>query len=310
MTPQRGHSGPSTRGASQRGQVAAGGTTRPSYVTRALAVSSAQRWWRGRGPGSSSIHVPMPDATTRFTDRVDDYVRFRPTYPESLLEWLRTAHGVVPSWVVADVGAGTGISARLFLDGGHPVVAIEPNAAMRAAAVAQLGARAGFRAVDGTAEATGLPDASVELVSVAQAFHWFDGEAARREWRRILRPGGLAAIYWNSRRVAGTPFLAGYEALLHRFGTDYAAVAERYADEPTMRRWFGAGFLGTARFDHRQRLDLEGLRGRLLSSSYAPRAGDPRHAPMLEALRDLFVATASDGAVDFDYDTRVYVGRL
>jgi SAM-dependent methyltransferase len=252
--------------------------------------------------------MPAPDPTRRFTDRVEDYVRFRPTYPAALLGWLRAAHGVLPSFTVADVGAGTGISARLFLEAGHPVFAVEPNAAMRAAAVAQLSGFAGFLAVDGTAEATGLPGASVDLVSVAQAFHWFDEEAARREWRRVLRPGGLAAIYWNALRVAGTPFLEGYEALLHRFGTDYAAVAERYADEPAMRRWFGAGFRGAARFDNRQRLDLEGLRGRLLSSSYAPRQDDPRHAPMLEALRALFEATARGGAVDLDYDTRIYVG--
>jgi SAM-dependent methyltransferase len=254
--------------------------------------------------------MPVTDATRRFTDRVEDYVRFRPGYPAALLAWLRAAHGVTPAWAVADVGAGTGISTRLFLEAGHRVVAVEPNAAMRAAAVAQLSGLPGFSATGGTAEATGLPGASVDLVSAAQAFHWFDAEAVRREWRRVLRPGGLVAVYWNSRRVGGTPFLDGYEVLLRRFATDYVAVAERYADEPAMRRWFGVGFAGAARFDNRQRLDLAGLRGRLLSSSYAPRADDPRHAPMLAALEALFEATAAGGAVDLDYDTRVYVGRL
>jgi hypothetical protein len=116
-------------------------------------------------------------------------------------------------------------------------------------------------------------------------------------------------VYWNSRPLAGTPFLDGYEALLHRFGTDYVAVAGRYADELTMRRWFGGGYRGTASFEHHQRLDLAGLRGRLLSSSYAPREGHPQHAPMLEALEALHGATARDGVVDFAYETRVYVGR-
>lgn len=249
-------------------------------------------------------------STERFSDRVADYVRYRPDYPIALVDWLRREHGVDASWDVADVGAGTGISARLFLDAGHRVTAVEPNAAMRAAAEQWLGNHPNFRAVDGRADATGLPDASVALIVVAQAFHWFDEAATRREFARILRPGGLAAIVWNTRHLVGTPFLEGYEALLQRYGTDYTSVAERYADEPRMRAWFGAGFRGTARFDHGQRLDFDELKGRLMSSSYAPAVGHPQHAPMLDALRTLFDATAVDGRIDFTYDTRAYVGTL
>lgn len=254
--------------------------------------------------------VPSLDSTRRFSDRVADYVRFRPTYPRALVEWLRSEHGVTPSWVVADVGAGTGISARLFLDAGHEVVAVEPNAAMRAAAVEALGSSRRFRAVDAPAEATTLPDGSVDLVVAAQAFHWFQPEAVRREWARILRPGGLVLVVWNSRRTGGTPFLDGYEQLLRAHSLDYSSVAERYADEATMRRWFGVGFRATRGFENRQVLDLDGLRGRLLSSSYAPKAGQPGHEPMLEALRRLFERTAVDGAVTLEYETRAYVGRL
>ncbi|AND68144.1 hypothetical protein ATSB10_06900 [Dyella thiooxydans] len=249
-------------------------------------------------------------STERFSDRVADYVRYRPDYPVALVDWLRREHGVDASWDVADIGAGTGISARLFLDAGHRVTAVEPNAPMRAAAEQWLGDNPRFRAVDGRADATGLPAASVALIVVAQAFHWFDEAAARREFARILRPGGLAAIMWNSRRLAGTPFLEGYEALLQRYGTDYTSVAERYADESRMRAWFGNGFRGTGRFDHGQKLDFDALKGRLMSSSYAPQAGHPQHAPMLDALRKLFDATAVDGRIDFTYDTRVYVGTL
>ena len=249
-------------------------------------------------------------STERFSDRVDDYVRYRPDYPAALVDWLRREHGVDASWDVADVGAGTGISAKLLLDAGHRVTAVEPNAAMRAAAERWLGADPRFRAVDGRADATGLPDASVTLIVVAQAFHWFDEAATRREFARILRPGGLAAIVWNTRHLGGTPFLEGYEALLQRYGTDYTSVAERYADDDRMRAWFGAGWRGTARFEHRQSLDFDALRGRLMSSSYAPKEGHPQHEPMIAALRGLFERCQQDGHISFDYDTRIIVGTL
>ncbi len=248
--------------------------------------------------------------TERFSDRVADYVRFRPDYPMAMLEWLQNEHGVNPHWWVADIGAGTGISSKLFLDGGYRVIAVEPNEPMRSAAEQWLGDNERFRIIDGRATATGLDDASVDLITVAQAFHWFDQDAARREFQRILRPNGLVAVIWNSRRLVGTPFLEGYEALLKKYGTDYTSVAERYGDEPQMRKWFGEGYLGMGRFDHGQQLDFEALSGRLMSSSYAPRAGHPSHEPMMQALRELFERCAEDGRISFDYDTVIYVGKV
>ncbi|MDE1893243.1 MAG: class I SAM-dependent methyltransferase [Xanthomonadaceae bacterium] len=253
----------------------------------------------------ASLHPTM-----RFSDRVDDYVRYRPDYPPALLAWLQREHGVAAGWRVADVGAGTGISAKMFLDVGCRVTAVEPNAPMRDAATRWLAGYPLFDAIDGRADATGLAGASVDLVTVAQAFHWFDEAAARREFARILRPGGLAAIWWNSRRLGGSAFLEGYEALLKTFGTDYASVAERYPDDARMRDWFGAGFRGAASFAHGQALDFDALRGRLMSSSYVPQAGHPQHLPMLQALRELFDRCVERGTIDFAYDTRIFVGQL
>lgn len=252
-----------------------------------------------------------PSPTERFSNRVADYVRYRPGYPPALLDWLHRDIGIPATTPVADIGAGTGISTRLFLDAGHPVIAVEPNAAMRAAAEHWLAAgHPQLAFVAGTAEATTLGDASVGLVSAAQAFHWFDTEALRPEWRRILRPGGMALVYWNSRLLDSSPFLSAYEQLLLDYGTDYGAVAERYQDDATMRAWFGDGLRGQVRLPNTQYLDFDGLRGRLLSSSYAPPAGHPRHAPMLDALRGLFDTHAVDGRVAFEYQTRAFVGTL
>jgi Methylase involved in ubiquinone/menaquinone biosynthesis len=249
-------------------------------------------------------------STSRFSDRVGDYVRYRPDYPPAMLDWLQHEQGVDASWRVADIGAGTGISSKMFLDAGYHVTAVEPNAPMRSAAEHWLQGYEDFDTVDGTADATGLADAGVDLVTVAQAFHWFDEEATRREFARILRPGGLVAIWWNSRRLTGTRFLEGYEALLQTYGTDYTSVAERYADDAHMRAWFGDGYRGSTSFEHGQRLDFAALRGRLMSSSYAPQAGHPQHEPMLLALRELFDSCAEHGTVSFDYDTRIFAGHL
>ncbi|MEM5385209.1 methyltransferase domain-containing protein [Paraburkholderia phymatum] len=248
------------------------------------------------------------DSTQRFTDRVTDYVKYRPSYPSDVVTFLHDTCGLAAGARAADIGAGTGISSQLFLEEGHPVVAVEPNQAMRTAADAWLSHYAGYASVAGTAEATTLATASVDLVIAAQAFHWFDPIAAREEFARILTPRGLVALLWNSRLLEGTAFLAGYEALLRRFSDDYQSVSERYADDESMAEWFGDALSHNARFPNAQRLDFEGLKGRLMSSSYAPKAGHPNHEPMLAALRELFDRTEQDSTVEFVYETRVYAG--
>ncbi|PKH71905.1 SAM-dependent methyltransferase, partial [Stenotrophomonas sp. Betaine-02u-21] len=167
-----------------------------------------------------------------------------------------------------------------------------------------------FRAADGTAEATGLADASIGLVSAAQAFHWFDTDAVRGEWKRILAPGGRVLVFWNSRLLDASPFLRGYEQLLLEFGTDYSAVAERYQTDEQMREWFAGGLQAIGYFSNVQMLDFDALKGRLLSSSYAPTAGQPKHDAMLAALRTLFDQHAVDGNVAFEYQTRAFLGTL
>ncbi|MBV8062324.1 MAG: class I SAM-dependent methyltransferase [Nevskia sp.] len=250
-------------------------------------------------------------STERFGNRVDDYVRWRPGYPEALLPWLMRHCGLHAGDAVADIGSGTGLFTRELLRHGLRVHGVEPNAPMRAAGDAYLAEfGAAFDSREGTAEASGLPDHAVRLVVAAQAFHWFRPAPTRAEFARILAPGGHAAIVWNVRRE-DTPFLRGYEQLLQQHAPEYAnSGVPAQADVEVLRAFFAPSAFVEHSTPYAQYFDREGLRGRLLSSSYAPAAGTPGHEPMLAALDALFDATQRDGQVAFEYDTRTFVGKL
>lgn len=252
----------------------------------------------------------MTNSTERFSNRVATYVQARPSYPPEALDLLAERCGLTPQAVVADIGSGTGILTRLLLERGATVFAVEPNAAMRAAAEEALGDRAGFTSVAATAEATTLPDRSVDLITAGQAYHWFDPEPTRREFARVLRPGGWVALIWNDRRASGTPFLEAYERLLQTHGTDYASVNHRRISPADLQGFFGASPLHQASFPSRQTLDLAGLQARLVSSSYTPAPGRPGHAEMLAALAAIFAQHQVEGQVQLDYDTLVFYGQL
>jgi SAM-dependent methyltransferase len=241
---------------------------------------------------------------------VADYIRYRPTYPVELIDDLRNAGVLAMDRPVADIGSGTGIFARLLLERGYNVFAVEPNKPMRQAAEETLGDREGFHSIDGDAVRTGLADRGVGAIVAAQAFHWFDPEPTRAEWKRILKPGGHVVLIWNDRRTDSTPFLRGYEQLLQDFATDYNRVNHTRIDLPAMARFFGHDDIATRVYDNAQRFDYEGLVGRLLSSSYAPEAGHANHAPMMERLRAIFSEHEDNGRVVFEYDTRVYVTQF
>ncbi len=250
------------------------------------------------------------DSTRRFSNRVADYVCYRPGYPKELVQALQDGAGLQPSSVVADIGSGTGISTEPFLRLGCVVWAVEPNREMREAAETRLREQPRFRSIDGTAEATTLEAASVDLVVAGQAFHWFDVARSRGEFARILRPDGHVALFWNSRHLDTTPFLQAYETLLQDFATDYRQVDHKRIDGAVLKHFFGGDHFQTRAYANSQSFDFEGLRGRLLSSSYAPAAGHPHHAPMLQTLERLFHDHEVSGRVRFDYDTELYFGPL
>jgi SAM-dependent methyltransferase len=253
----------------------------------------------------------MRDPTQRFSDRVDNYIKYRPSYPPAIVDLLQRECELTATAVVADIGSGPGNLTRLFLDHGNTVFGVEPNRAMREAGERLLHGYPRFHSVDGTAEATSLPDGSVDLIAAGQAFHWFDRTRARDEFRRILRGPCWVALVWNERRTASTPFLVAYEHLLQQYGTDYAQVQHRDAAEDAALGAFFAphGYVQES-FENRQVFDFDGLQGRLLSSSYAPAAGQPGHEAMLAELSRLFETHQSNGTVAVEYDTQVYYGRL
>lgn len=252
----------------------------------------------------------VPDATRRFSRRADLYNRYRPGYPAAVLALLKRACGLGPRAIAADIGSGTGLLTALLLQAGATVYAIEPNAAMRAAAARTLGGRPGYRSRIGTAETTGLPAAHVDLITAGQAFHWFDYRRARAEFRRVLRPGGWVALVWNWRRTRCSPFLQDYEALLLDYATEYPRLGVEHGDERRIATFFAPGKCRQACFPNEQRLDWSALRGLLLSASYAPDAGDPRQAPLLAELERIFARHQQHGLVRMEYDTRVFYGQM
>ena len=253
--------------------------------------------------------MPATNATSRFSDRVENYVRYRPGYPPEVLRALGDECGLTPNDAIADIASGTGIWTRTLLENGNRVYAVEPNVDMREAAERLLPGFTNFTSVNGSAEATGLPEASVEFVTAAQAAHWFDRQRARREFVRILKPGGWLVLLWNEREIDTTPFLREYEQLLLTFGTDYEDVRhERTTD--AVNEFFDPVPYQERAFAMRQEFAYEGLEGRLLSSSYAPGLRHPQHEPMLKELRRIFHRHTKNDMVGFDYKTRVYFGKL
>lgn len=253
--------------------------------------------------------MPASNATRRFSDRVENYVLYRPGYPAEVMQALRNECGLSPNHVVADIASGTGIWTRLLLENGNSVFGVEPNAEMREAGERLLSAFAGFTSVSGTAEATTLADQTADFVTAAQAAHWFERAQARREFARILKPGGWLALLWNERVTDATKFLRDYEQLLLTHGTDYQDIRHEHTTS-AVNEFFDPAPFQERVFESRQEFDYRGVEGRLLSSSYAPGPDHPQHSPMLRELLRIFDDSAVKGRVCFEYKTRLYFGRL
>ncbi len=249
----------------------------------------------------------MTDPKERFSGRVENYVRYRPGYPQTVLDLLRSECRLTSNSVVADVASGTGLLSELFLENANRVYGVEPNAEMREAGERRLECYDRFTSVAGSAEETPLEAGSVDFVVVGQAFHWFDLDAARAEFVRVLRPGGWVALLWNEMREGATPFMEVYERLIREYKTE----EYKQFDLPReVRSFFGPGAFEAGSFEHRQTLDLDGLKGRLLSSSYIPDAVHSGYGALMEDLEEIFRLHQESGRVAIEYETLAYYGRL
>ena len=252
----------------------------------------------------------ITDPTKRFSGLVDNYVKYRPTYPDEVITLLRDECNLSAKSLTADIGAGTGIFTGLLLNKDYKVLAVEPNEAMREAAIQQYGSNKDFTPVNGTAEATTLASSSIDLIVCAQAFHWFNDEKTRVEFKRILKDKGKAALIWNNRLQDADDFSVAYENLLKHDSIDYNKVNHRNISEINFKAFFKHGDYQFVKFPNKQVFDEDGFLGRAFSSSYVPAEGSEEGKKFREILKEMFVRYNQNGSISFHYQTEVYLGEV
>ena len=253
-----------------------------------------------------NIEYQPKDPTVLFQGRVENYVKYRPTYSPKLLEFLQTEYKLLPEQVIADIGSGTGILTELFLQNGNFVFAVEPNLEMRQAAEEHLAKYRNFTSVAAQAEATTLPDQSIDMLTAGQSFHWFERNAARQEFRRILKPGGWVVLIWNLART-DTPFLQDYNRF---WQTDLQGARGSRQDNEDFTSFFAGAAQRVLLEGVHQDLDLAQFTGRVLSISMAPKADETGYAQFVERVQALFEHHQHNGVVRLSYDTEVVIGKL
>jgi SAM-dependent methyltransferase len=246
------------------------------------------------------------DPKSRFSGRAEYYAAYRPKYPDTLLNYLERHLPFSRRSVVADVGSGTGILTELFLRNGNTVFGIEPNGDMRRVAEANLSHYSGFTSVNGSAESTTLQNNSVDFITAAQSFHWFQLKETRAEFRRILKKTGWAVLVWNTRKTS-TPFLRAYEELVN-WTAGEKRVRHEDLTETVISQFLGEHL--AVKLDNSQQLDLRGMIGRVLSSSYSALPGESTHEDFVKKARGLFKRYQRNGFVEIEYWTEVYAGQL
>lgn len=248
----------------------------------------------------------MQNNTFRFSNRVQDYILYRPHYPSGMLDILKSDYSLSSEHIVVDIGSGTGISSELFLENGNQVYAIEPNREMRLAAEALHLDIPHFHSREGTGENTGLEDASADFLICAQTFHWLDTVQAKKEFGRILKPAGKVVLIWNERSI-DSAFQVEYEDILQRCVDEYKYVSHRNISEVVLQDFFSPRTMVKYQLPNFQELDLNGLIGRMMSSSYIPREGEEHHY-LVNEITQLFHKHKANDNIRFEYKTNMFLG--
>jgi ubiquinone/menaquinone biosynthesis C-methylase UbiE len=246
----------------------------------------------------------MPDNTKRFSDRVEDYIKYRPNYPPGLVPALEKAMKLNGAEIVADIGSGTGLSSLPFLTSEYKVLGIEPNKEMREAAEKQLESFTNFKSINGEAEKTNLPANSVDVILCGQAFHWFDRQKSKIEFARILTKEGNIVLVWNERSIKNN-FQKEYEKILFDNIEEYRILNHRNIDPKLISDFFTPKKMNKLSLENKQTLSFAGLVGHLRSSSYFPKSG-AQHDKTITDLRLLFQKYKEEETVVFEYETKVY----
>ncbi len=244
------------------------------------------------------------DPKKRFSSRVENYIKFRPNYPSEIIKFLKEKNILQDDSVIADIGSGTGILSEIFLKNGNTVYGIEPNADMRNAAESLLENYSNFITTDGSAENTKLRAKSINIITVGQAFHWFDIKKTQKEFKRILKEDGYVVLIWNNRKKSNNGFSNEYEKFILKYGKDYKLTRK---DEKDINSFFK---YEKQVFFNYQDFDFEGLKGRLLSASYIPLEDSPEYEEMIKELKIIFSKYQHEGVIRLEYDTEVYYGRI
>jgi ubiquinone/menaquinone biosynthesis C-methylase UbiE len=244
------------------------------------------------------------DPKERFSSRVKNYVKYRPKYPSTIIEFLTNKRILSKDSIIADIGSGTGILSQIFLENGNIVYGIEPNSEMRNAAEKTLKHYKNFISINGTAEKTTLNRDNVDLITAGQSFHWFDVNKAKNEFNRILRSSGYILLIWNIRKKATPGFQINYEQFVLKYGKDYKEILKR--DENIDLLFENKRKV----FYNSQLLNYDAFLGRVLSSSYIPLPNEPNFDEMVEEVKNLFEKYQKNGYIKIEYDTVLFYGQL
>lgn len=243
-----------------------------------------------------------------FTGRTDNYARFRPSYPKSILKMLEERYGFRSTMTVADIGCGTGILSRVFLDNGNQVYCVDPNDEMLATAKRELYQYDKAVIINGLAERTGLKDKSINIIVAGQAFHWFNADCAKVEFKRILTDPFLVALIWNDRDNR-YGFTSEYERIVSIYSKNYRGTGSTAIPIDIITRFFEMSY-DYYEYKNSQELDLEGVKGRYLSNSYSLNVTDKRFPEAINALNKAFEKYNIKGKVSIEYITKIFIGKL